>query len=307
MTGSIMQWKYSIRVILLINKQKDHVTAERNVMSKISHPFIVKMHRAFQSDAKLYFVLDFLNGGELLFHLRKEGRFTENKTRFYASEVILAVEHLHKNGIIYRDLKPENILLGEDGHLKLTDFGLSKTGIMGSNQAYTFCGTPEYLAPEVVSGKGHSKSVDWWCLGLLLYEMLSGSHPFKSKRKNRKQIFNQITDNAVEMLPGFSEEAADLISWLLTISVEDRLGNSIKDAEEIKNHKFFESVNWDQVFKKQIPPPYKPWLTDSTDLRNIDQNFTMMSADDNNSERFTTVKAQDFHGFSFKNSDINKE
>lgn len=188
------------------------MTAERNVMSKISHPFIVKMHRAFQSDAKLYFVLDFLNGGELLFHLRKEGRFTENKTRFYASEVILAVEHLHKNGIIYRDLKPENILLGEDGHLKLTDFGLSKTGIMGSNQAYTFCGTPEYLAPEVVSGKGHSKSVDWWCLGLLLYEMLSGSHPFKSKRKNRKQIFNQITDNAVEMLPGFSEEAADLIS-----------------------------------------------------------------------------------------------
>lgn len=107
-------------------------------MSKINHPFIVKMHRAFQSDSKLYFVLDFLNGGELHFHMKKEGRFTENKTRFYASEVILAVEHLHKNGIIYRDLKPENILVNQDGHIKLTDFGLSKTGIMGSSQAFTF-------------------------------------------------------------------------------------------------------------------------------------------------------------------------
>lgn len=133
---------FAVKVLTKSNivdkKQKDHVTTERNVMSKIDHPFIVKMHRAFQSDTKLYFVLDFLNGGELHFHMKKEGRFTENKTRFYASEVILAVEHLHKKGIIYRDLKPENILVNQDGHIKLTDFGLSKTGIMGSNQAFTF-------------------------------------------------------------------------------------------------------------------------------------------------------------------------
>lgn len=275
-------------------------------MSKINHPFIVKMHRAFQSDSKLYFVLDFLNGGELHFHMKKEGRFTENKTRFYASEVILAVEHLHKNGIIYRDLKPENILVNQDGHIKLTDFGLSKTGIMGSSQAFTFWGTPEYLAPEVVSGKGHSKSVDWWCLGLLIYEMLSGSHPFKSKRKNRKEIFQQITDSPVNMLPGFSEDASDLISGLLKIDPDDRLGSSVKDAEEIKNHKFFENVDWDNVYKKQIPPPYQPWLAGSDDLRNIDQSFTMMSVDDHASEGSDT-KGANFHGFSFKNSDFQSD
>mmetsp|Transcript_27046 Transcript_27046/g.23883 ORF Transcript_27046/g.23883 Transcript_27046/m.23883 type:complete len:177 (+) Transcript_27046:68-598(+) len=133
---------YAMKVLNKSNiqdkKQKDHITAEKNVMSKINHPFIVKMHRAFQSDMKLYFVLDFLNGGELYFHLKKEGRFTENKARFYAAEVILAIEHLHKKGIVYRDLKPENILLDDEGHIKLTDFGLSKTGMVGGIQSYTF-------------------------------------------------------------------------------------------------------------------------------------------------------------------------
>jgi serine/threonine protein kinase len=239
-------------------KQRDHIMAERNVMTKISHPFVVKMHRAFQSDSKLYFVMDFLNGGELYFHLKKEGRFTENKTRFYAAEIILALEHLHKKGIIYRDLKPENILLDEEGHIKITDFGLSKTGVKGNVQSYTFCGTPEYLAPEVVNGSGHTKSVDWWSLGLMIYEMLSGSHPFKSKRKNRKQIFNQITDEPVAMLPGFSDEAKDLLTGLLKIAPEERLGSSEKDAEEIKNHTFFSKIDWAKISTKQQSPPYKP-------------------------------------------------
>jgi serine/threonine protein kinase len=229
---------YAMKVLdkrnIVDKKQNDHIMAERNVMSKVDHPFVVKMHRAFQSDNKLYFVLDFLNGGELFFHLKKEGRFTENKARFYAAEVVLALEHLHKNGIIYRDLKPENILLGDDGHIKLTDFGLSKTGVMGNIQWYTFCGTPEYLSPEIINGKGHTKSVDWWSFGLLLYEMLSGTHPFKSKRKNRQQIFNQITDEPVSMLPGFSDEASDLLTELLKIDPNERLGNSDGDADDIK-------------------------------------------------------------------------
>jgi len=286
-------------------KQNDHIMAERNVMSKIDHPFIVKMHRAFQSDNKLYFVLDFLNGGELFFHLKKEGRFTENKARFYASEVVLALEHLHKNGIIYRDLKPENILLSDDGHLKLTDFGLSKTGVMGNIQCYTFCGTPEYLAPEIVNGKGHSKTVDWWSLGLLIYEMLSGTHPFKSKRKNRKEIFTEITEKPVTMLPGFSEAASDLLTGLLTIDPENRLGCSDGDASDIKNHPFFENIDWRKVLTKQHKPPYKPCLENTTDLRNIDQTFTIMSANENENERFTTHQAQNnFEGFSFKKKDM---
>jgi serine/threonine protein kinase len=138
------------------------------------------MHFSFQTPKKLYFLMDFLNGGELFFHMKKESRFTENKSKFYAAEVTLALRHLHERGIIYRDLKPENVLLDISGHLKLTDFGLSKMGVFGTKKIYTFCGTPEYLAPEIINGKGYTKAVDWWSLGLLLYEMLSGRHPFKS-------------------------------------------------------------------------------------------------------------------------------
>jgi serine/threonine protein kinase len=124
----------------------------------------VKLHFAFQTPQKLYFVMDFLNGGELFYHLKKEGRFSEPRTVFYAAEILIALECLHKNGVIYRDLKPENVLLDAEGHIKLTDFGLSKQGVVGNRNTYTFCGTPEYLAPEIVKGKGHGKSVDWWSL-----------------------------------------------------------------------------------------------------------------------------------------------
>ena len=134
------------------------------ILEKLNNPFIVKLHYAFQTPEKLYFVIDFLNGGELFWHLRKDQRFSEERTKFYAAEIVLALECLHKNGIIYRDLKPENVLLDKDGHIKLTDFGLSKVGMQGDLMSYTFCGTPEYLAPEIVKGSGHNKSVDWWSL-----------------------------------------------------------------------------------------------------------------------------------------------
>jgi serine/threonine protein kinase len=139
------------------------------ILEKLNNPFIVKLHYAFQTPEKLYFVIDFLNGGELFYHLRKEQRFPEDRTRFYAAEIVLALEYLHKNGVIYRDLKPENVLLDSNGHLKLTDFGLSKMGIVGESMSYTFCGTPEYLAPEIVKGVGHNKCVDWWSLVLLFF------------------------------------------------------------------------------------------------------------------------------------------
>ena len=162
--------------------------------------------------------MDFLNGGELFFHLKREQRFTENKARFYTAEVVLGLKHLHEKGIIYRDLKPENVLLTESGHLKLTDFGLSKMGMQGNKKSYTFCGTPEYLAPEIINNKGQTKAVDWWSLGLMLYEMLSGRHPFKSskaRKKSKAQMFREITEDQVEMLPGFNDASSDLINRLL--------------------------------------------------------------------------------------------
>jgi len=158
----------------------------------------------------------------LFYHLKKEGRFTESRTVFYAAEILLALECLHKNGIIYRDLKPENVLLDSDGHIKLTDFGLSKQGVIGNRNTYTFCGTPEYLAPEIVKGKGHSKAVDWWSLvrlksfsytsqGLMIYEMLSGINPFKVRNKNKFEKLQMILEDDIEMQPHFSENAWSLI------------------------------------------------------------------------------------------------
>ncbi len=179
-------------------KHKSNLMSERNIMSKIDYPFIVKLHQSFQTPWKLFFLMDFLNGGELFYHLKWEKRFTENKARFYAAEITLALSHLHKNGIVYRDLKPENVLLDISGHLWLTDFGLSKMGIMGNKKVFTFCGTPEYLAPEIIQGKGYTKAVDWWSLGLLLFEMLSGRHPFKwawfQKNLPTEQLYKEITD-----------------------------------------------------------------------------------------------------------------
>ena len=161
--------------------------------------------------------MDFINGGELYYHLKRERVFTEERVRFYAAETVLALEHLHSKGVIYRDLKPENILLGPDGHIKVTDFGLSKIGVIGENSTYSFCGTPEYLAPEVIKGNGHTKTIDWWSLGLVMYEMLSGYHPYKLKNKNKFEKFQMISDEneEVQMLHMFSPVAKALLTGLL--------------------------------------------------------------------------------------------
>ena len=187
-TNNIYAMKVLKKKEISERQQEDHTKAEREILEKITNPFIVKLHYAFQSPDKLYFVLDFVNGGELFSHLRKEKKFSESRAKFYAAEIILALEWLHSNNIIYRDLKPENILLDAEGHIKITDFGLSKKG--AKKKTYTFWGTPEYLAPEIIIGKGHDKSVDWWSLGSLLYEMLWGRPPFTDK--NRKEIFRLI-------------------------------------------------------------------------------------------------------------------
>lgn len=200
-------------------KQKAHTITERKVLENAKCPFIVKLFWAFQTSSKLYMVLEYMPGGELFFHLTKEGSFSEPRAKFYCGEILIALNHLHSNGIIYRDLKPENILLDKDGHIRITDFGLSKNGIDANNpKAYTFCGTPEYLAPEILKNQGHSIAVDYWSLGAVMYYMVSGAPPFYSR--NKSETFKNVLNTPIERLPNVTDEANNLLQGLLKIDVK---------------------------------------------------------------------------------------
>ena len=216
--------------------------------------------------------MDFLNGGELFYHLRRENYFKESRAKFYAIEMLLALECLHKNGVIYRDLKPENVILDAQGHLKLTDFGLSKLQKQADVMTFTFCGTPEYLAPEIIKGKGHNNAVDWWSLGLMIYEMLSGINPFKVRGKTNAQRLQMITDEHIPMMPMFTEEAKSILAGLLQKDPQMRLG--ARGIQEIKDHIIFQGVDWTAYEQKSIEPPFVPMTQSELDIQNIDKTFT---------------------------------
>jgi serine/threonine protein kinase len=216
-TGHVYAMKSLRKDMIEQRNQKVHTKTEREILGEVNCEFIVQLRFAFQTPDKLYMVMDFINGGELFFHLRRCTKFTEDRARFYAAEILEALEYLHSQGIIYRDLKPENVLLDCDGHLKLTDFGLSKKFFTGEIKAYSFCGTPEYLAPEILKGMGHNQAVDFWSFGALVYEMLAGSPPFYSR--NRDIMFRNMLTKPVEMKSYFSQESIDLIRELLQVDV----------------------------------------------------------------------------------------
>ena len=254
------------------NKQQFHVKTERKILEIIEHPFVAKLYYAFQNSEKLYLLTEYMPGGEMFYHLHKDIYFSEERTKFYISEIILALIYLHKNNIIYRDLKPENILLDEQGHIKLTDFGLSKiVNNINKDKTYTICGTPEYVAPEVLLNKGYNKSADWWSLGIVLYEMLCGETPFKEARE-RLDIniyYKPIYQNKL-----ISDIAFDLIQKLCEINVNLRLGSSENEFEEISKHKFFNGIDWKKLENKEIKPSFIPIITNMEDVRNFDKQFT---------------------------------
>ena len=261
-TGEIFAMKVLQKDKVIEKNQLEHTKAERHILQAVQHPFMVHLRFAFQSEAKLYMVLDIVNGGELFFHLQQSGRFSEARARLYGAEILLALGHLHSIGIIYRDLKPENILLGRDGHVRLTDFGLAKQNI-SDNKTYTFCGTPEYLAPEVVKSEGHGRGVDWWSLGTLIYEMMNGLPPFYDP--NMSEMYKKIMNAPLQFPSFFSANAKDLLSKLLDRNADRRLGSSEADVEEIKAHPFFSSIDWDKLYKKEIDPPFKPKVQTDTE------------------------------------------
>jgi len=277
-TTEVFAMKVLRKEAIIAGNQVQHTKAERSILQAVDSPFIVKMHYAFQTQGKLYLILDYVRGGELFFQLKREGLFSVERVRLYAAEIILAIKHLHEKDVIYRDLKPENLLLDEDGHIMLTDFGLSKEAVTRKNGARTFCGTPEYLAPEILQAFGHGKAVDWWSLGTLMYEMLTGLPPFYSQ--NRKVMFERILNSELTFPPHIQADAQHLLAALLKRDPEERLGSGAKDATEIMEHPFFKSLDWERVAKREYTPKYKPEIRDVLDTSNFDPEYTAMPVQD---------------------------
>ncbi|KAL4492097.1 hypothetical protein ABPG73_003045 [Tetrahymena malaccensis] len=244
-------------------KQVEHIKSEKKILSQIKHPFLVELKGTFQDEIYIYMLFEFVSGGEIFSRLRKEGRFSNDISLFYITEIYLALQYLHSQNIVYRDLKPENLLIDKEGHVKIADFGFAK--IMDSARTYTLCGTPEYLAPEIIQGAktGYGKSVDWWALGVLIFEMLSGHPPFYDC--DPMGIYQKIVNSVINFPEFFSLRAKDLIRKLLNPNIENRLGCQ-DDGYSIKNHKWFKGVNWDKIYHKQIPSPWMPQLKSIDDV-----------------------------------------
>eukprot|EP01061_Rhynchopus_euleeides_P010769 TRINITY_DN2034_c0_g2_i2.p1 TRINITY_DN2034_c0_g2~~TRINITY_DN2034_c0_g2_i2.p1 ORF type:complete len:398 (+),score=109.62 TRINITY_DN2034_c0_g2_i2:370-1563(+) len=269
-TGEFLAMKILNKNMLIERDEVEHTRTERAVLGQADHPFLVKMRYAFQTQEKLYLVMNFANGGELFSHLKKEKRFSEERARFYAAEIALGLQYLHDQGIIYRDLKPENVLLDAEGHVVLTDFGLSKA-LRESERTRTFCGTPEYLAPEILLNQGHGKPVDWWSFGTLLYEMLVGIPPFYST--DTKEMYDMIL-HADLFIPEFvTPHATDLLIQLLARDPGHRLGTGAEGPREVLNHPFFASVDWKALYDREVIPTFVPPVNGPGDVSQVDDEF----------------------------------
>lgn len=269
-TGKVYALK-SIRKAHIVNKMEvTHTLAEKFVLSRVNSPFIVPLKFAFQSSEKLYLVLSFINGGELFYHLQKARRFPLIRAKFYICELLSAIETLHQMNIVYRDLKPENILLDYQGHIALCDFGLCKINMKLDQKTNTFCGTPEYLAPELLLNKGYTRVVDFWTLGVLLYEMLTSLPPFYDE--DVSTMYKKILEDPLIFPNDMDSITKDLIGKLLNRDPLQRLG--FHGVHEIKNHPFFKDIDWDKLNSKGYIPPYKPEVKNSMDISNISTDFT---------------------------------
>ncbi|KAF2660527.1 Pkinase-domain-containing protein [Lophiostoma macrostomum CBS 122681] len=275
-TRRIYAMKVLSKKVIVQKKEVAHTLGERNILVRTAmaeSPFIVGLKFSFQTPTDLYLVTDYMSGGELFWHLQREGRFQEARAKFYIAELILALQHLHEHNIVYRDLKPENILLDAKGHIALCDFGLSKANLTENATTNTFCGTTEYLAPEVLLDEhGYTKMVDFWSLGVLVFEMCCGWSPFYAE--DTQQMYKNIAFGKVRFpRDALSTEGRNFVKGLLNRNPKHRLGAS-RDAEELKAHPFFADIDWDALTKKNVVPPFKPKLKSELDVSNFDPEFT---------------------------------
>ncbi|KAK0513331.1 hypothetical protein JMJ35_004317 [Cladonia borealis] len=275
-TGKLYAQKQFRKASLTVRKQLvEQTKTERSILESINrHPFVVKLYYAFQDHEKLYLILEYAQGGELFEHLRLQGMFPEDTAAFYLAELVLALEHLHSTvGVVYRDLKPENCLLDAEGHLLLTDFGLSKVAVDGEHHCRSMTGTVEYMAPEVIQMQDYGTAVDWWSLGILGVDLLSGKTPFAAN--NDQKIREKIVKSKLTLPFFFGPDARDLLTRLLRKEPKKRLGACMpKDMKTIKNHRFFRKIDWKKLERREVEPPIKPLITDPALAENFSTEFT---------------------------------
>ncbi|OQR84942.1 protein kinase [Achlya hypogyna] len=272
--GKIVSKEYLVKRNSIANMQ-----TERDIMTKVNHPFLIALKFAFQTTDNVFLVMQYVPGGELFHTLHKQGLLLERTACFYAAEIVLALEYLHNNGIIHRDLKPENILLDADGHVCLTDFGLSRE-LTEATEANTVCGTNEYMAPEMIRGKAYNHAVDWWALGALIYEMVTGYPPFR--HNNRKKLLEKILNEKLKLPKWLGPDTHSILKQLLERNVEKRLGSGkstmfqVRGVAAIKKHPFFKDIDWGLLEQKRMTPPVVPAVAGDLDTSCFAESFTKM-------------------------------
>ncbi|XP_054743140.1 cAMP-dependent protein kinase catalytic subunit 2-like [Anastrepha obliqua] len=267
-TGNYYAAKFVLKEMIVKTKQVPHIFNEKRVLLSIDFPYVVMMDFSRKDFDSLIFGLPFINGGELFTYHRKVRKFSEKQARFYSAQVLLALEYLHNLQLLYRDLKPENILIDKKGYLKITDFGFTK---LVETRTMTLCGTPEYLAPELIKSKPYSTSVDWWAFGVLVYEFVAGNSPFAIYNREVMMMYSKICDAAYKIPAAFPPALKDLVQRLLVVDASKRLGCLSNAQKDIKNHEWFKGVDWYGLLNQQIVPPYVPLITNMEDLSNFDK------------------------------------
>ncbi|XP_078615152.1 protein kinase C iota type-like isoform X5 [Branchiostoma floridae x Branchiostoma japonicum] len=337
---------YAMKVVKkeLVNDDEDidWVQTEKHVFETASnHPFLVGLHSCFQTESRLFFVIEFVNGGDLMFHMQRQRKLPEDHARFYAAEISCALNFLHERGIVYRDLKLDNVLLDSDGHVKLTDYGMCKEGLHPGDTTSTFCGTPNYIAPEILRGEDYGSSVDWWALGVLLFEMLAGRSPFdivgntenpdqhtedylfqacchfysrahstsvptelKPREQSVEDIFEVILEKTIRIPRSLSVRAASALKGFLNKNPAERLGCApVTGFSDIQHHTFFKPIDWDALEARQVPPPFKPSIDSEGGVENFDQQFTSepVQLTPDDPRMLDKIDQSEFEGFEYVN------
>ncbi|KAL2829960.1 kinase-like domain-containing protein [Aspergillus cavernicola] len=272
---------YAIKVLkkefIIENDEVESTKSEKRVFlvaNKERHPFLLNLHACFQTETRVYFVMEYISGGDLMLHIQR-GQFGLKRAQFYSAEVLLALKYFHENGVIYRDLKLDNILLTLDGHIKIGDYGLCKENMWYGSTTSTFCGTPEFMAPEILLDKKYGRAVDWWAFGVLIYQMLLQQSPFRGEDED--EIYDAILADEPLYPIHMPRDSVSILQKLLTREPELRLGSGPTDAQEVMSHAFFRNINWDDIYHKRLPPPFMPSISSPTDTSNFDQEFTSVT------------------------------